>query len=944
MRVSPHERLAYVSAYDGKVYIVDIDDPYEGTELIDRDGDGTDDRILGTVSGLSGAGSLDIGKNFGYVCDPVKGNVHTFALGRIRFRITGLTLDALRDEGFSEETVAALEELKDEEYRNEDSFLEDLYEKTGGLTNEEESLILKYADTDYVGEAEMIFCQEYDEAYPEARRRRDDKDIFEFGGDVCRMNPEYLPVGSMYLMKIVFSGIEPGAVVAKVFLGVKSTDDGAEAALSTDRVNFATEAEIPVGLTIAELTEDYDYCVLRGEKPGRVQVSGYAVIKGRAENVVIRFKTMTVTDLVRLTLTEHGNEANSKSDETTEDATPSDNTLLLMRDSGGTVRMNTNLTWAPADISRETAGIYLRWKIVNRDGTVPPEWSRTSGDFSEGPVSVTWNTPASGPPNTEFEVHAWFDWDKSGTMEADETALAHRMLNVNVLVLDRMTLTDHNHPSNMREDATVQDTTPAENTLAVTESPDARVDISLSWLPAGVSRSDIGIMLRWEIERRAGGPPGNWTTPTNGDFSNPPVIAVWNSPILFPANREFRVTAWADKNRNRIRDATEEHRLLFLTVPRVGIAKNQTRNNFGYDEIPWSADKYISVDKAGTTFADVNVKPFVGKSFWATSSDPSKFTVPNNAVPMTAATTSVEITGKNAGGSKESALLQIRVGSDTGDVVRVLHVELYKKKVFDLDYYRIFDSASTAPSGTVPSTNPTLGQLKGNLNNISRQAVIEIDQIQGNTGINLPYDKNHNGILDYYYVGGNPELSVIKNANALKGTGQVRIGLVKKFRKNWRLVAPVAVGDAVIRLDNTSRLNSGDKKTIGPASGPGELILIKHVNSATNEITLDTTQPYHINTPHPLGETVYSGLGGLATDLQLISGATGGQVFEVMAHEMLHNYHLGELNDVAETDNIMCYRVTGTMTRLRYRGQTVVRSGEGIPTGAVEKQWDEISR
>jgi hypothetical protein len=58
----------------------DIDNPFEGTELIDKDEDGKDDRILGTVAGLTGAGAIDLGQNFGYVGDTAGGKVHIFSI------------------------------------------------------------------------------------------------------------------------------------------------------------------------------------------------------------------------------------------------------------------------------------------------------------------------------------------------------------------------------------------------------------------------------------------------------------------------------------------------------------------------------------------------------------------------------------------------------------------------------------------------------------------------------------------------------------------------------------------------------------------------------------------------------------------------------------------------------------------------------------------------
>jgi hypothetical protein len=52
----------------------------------------------GTVSGLTGAGAIDPGQNFGYVCDPANGKVHTFALGNL----ISAKLELFRDEELTE--------------------------------------------------------------------------------------------------------------------------------------------------------------------------------------------------------------------------------------------------------------------------------------------------------------------------------------------------------------------------------------------------------------------------------------------------------------------------------------------------------------------------------------------------------------------------------------------------------------------------------------------------------------------------------------------------------------------------------------------------------------------------------------------------------------------------------------------------------------------------
>ncbi len=77
--------------------------------------------------------------------------------------ITDLTLDTLADEGLPQELIDKLEELRDKEYRSEEEFLEDLEEVMGEeMNDEDESLILRHADTKYADEVKMTLCDHKD--------------------------------------------------------------------------------------------------------------------------------------------------------------------------------------------------------------------------------------------------------------------------------------------------------------------------------------------------------------------------------------------------------------------------------------------------------------------------------------------------------------------------------------------------------------------------------------------------------------------------------------------------------------------------------------------------------------------------------------------------------------------------------------------------------------
>jgi transglutaminase-like putative cysteine protease len=355
--------------------------------------------------------------------------------------------------------------------------------------------------------------------------------------------------------------------------------------------------------------------------------------------------------------------------------------------------------------------------------------------------------------------------------------------------------------------------------------------------------------------------------------------------------------------------------------------------DFGYDEEPKDEVEYVSLDKTGTTKVNVTVNPFKANAFRVTSSDTGKFKVPGDAIELTSATTEIDLTGENFGGNHERALLQIRGGSKDGFVLKSLHVELYKEKtVPTIWYYRIKDSTV---AGTTPAKNPTFDDLKVALNDVYKQAVIEVVSVNGDRDKSLRYDRNNNGFLDYYNDGTNPELNVITGAGLV---GSPKIAYVEKIRDNWRMAAAAAAGANTITLVDASKIGTGGY-TVGAATGAGEPITISSVNKTTNVITLSA----RLSSNHAATETVYSELAGLAGNPQLVTDADG-ELIETIVHEMLHRAYFGGLLDLEKNDNVMYWTTGATDDKIRYRQQKVVETGTGVPTGAKEKQWDKIAR
>ena len=189
----------------------------------------------------------------------------------------------------------------------------------------------------------------------------------------------------------------------------------------------------------------------------------------------------------------------------------------------------------------------------------------------------------------------------------------------------------------------------------------------------------------------------------------------------------------------------------------------------------------------------------------------------------------------------------------------------------------------------------------------------------------------------WYIEGDDKERDAISGAGL---AGPPKIAYIEDIRKNFRLQVAAPMGQNKITVKAVGNLNPGSSYTIGPAMGAGaEGFTIMSISG--NELTL--TADLGMN--HAVSHTVYYGNAGLsAGGIQLVTDA-GGELIVTIVHEMLHAAVFGDLSDVAESDNTMYFTTGGTGDGfLRFRDQTVVSTGSGVPTGAMENQWDKVSR
>ncbi|HXG48644.1 MAG TPA: PKD domain-containing protein [Methylomirabilota bacterium] len=492
------------------------------------------------------------------------------------------------------------------------------------------------------------------------------------------------------------------------------------------------------------------------------------------------------------------------------------------------------------------------------------------------------------------------------------SAMKEGMAKVKLFELKKLIVADN-------ADATNVKTNPGASDLIMLSTNTAKARISAEILP---DNADAKKRILWRVD-------GMTAAPNKGDFTGGSATV---DLTISGGNRSFPIKAGCDQNSDgTLQDGEVTHTINFHLAT-VSFAKSATQK-FGFDEDKTNGVHYLSLDKADSTTVSVTVSPFVPGGYWAVSSDTSRMTVAGDG-KLTAGTTVVTVMGAGGGGDRESALLRIHACTNTGPILTNLQVKIYKEnQVAKVTYYRLLDA--TVPA-TTPAKNPSLADLKTEMNKIYKQGVIEILDVDGSTNQNVRFDLNNNGFLDYYNneADGGPELKAIKDAML---AGNPKIAYVEKLRDNWRLAAAAPAGTNKLVLVNAAGIGR-QGYTVGPPSGAGEAVTVTAI--AGNVLTLSAP----LATAQAATNTIYGGLAGLSSDPQLVTDA-GGELIVTIVHEMLHRAVFGNLADVAERDNVMYWTTGGTGDGfLRFRPQTVVDTGTGVPTGATQNQWQSIAR
>jgi len=223
----------------------------------------------------------------------------------------------------------------------------------------------------------------------------------------------------------------------------------------------------------------------------------------------------------------------------------------------------------------------------------------------------------------------------------------------------------------------------------------------------------------------------------------------------------------------------------------------------------------------------------------------------------------------------------------------------------------------------------TAAGIRSYANGILKQAVMKFMDAEV-VDRDIPYDKNGNGALDWFYDGGpQTEFSEISGAGL---PGDPKIAVVKNVNFAWRMNADAAAGATTIQLRGASYLGSwlNDTYTLGTGA-TAENVVVNAVNGTT------ATLAAPLANAHASGTVLTADFGaGVGADPQIVEDGADVQV--TCLHETLHRANVGNLRDVISATNVMHFSVGAGHNELRH-----MPLRKKYEAGS-EQQWEVIPR
>ena len=386
-----------------------------------------------------------------------------------------------------------------------------------------------------------------------------------------------------------------------------------------------------------------------------------------------------------------------------------------------------------------------------------------------------------------------------------------------------------------------------------------------------------------------------------------------------------------------------------VTFSRAG-TEDAAGNKFGFDEYsPGDNVAHVSVGKGDQTYVNVTIRGL-------TNAGPLVFATRDGAVStvqVPAATPADGFLLKVLAQNVNSNQTQIEVRSGTnGDLCAWITNDVFRLKNINGNYYRVYKTGDT---NTLPPLIPAM-QIQTNANNFLKYPVIAVN-LANPVEKAIAFDKNGNGVVDFYKNGANPEIDEIYSELRKGGVHYSDMVMLKQaFTRNWYISASVAASSNVIRLPGLAGLVVGNSYRIAkPDDSDAEHFKITAIDRTKGTITIDPAvanahaRTADVATTSTVKDDDYVTAGlssNIAADQPaLIVGKTAAATGQLLAHEQMHGQGLSDVNNEA---NVMHW-ITGGNPNLRpftFAKQIAVVTGTTIPkTNTIthaqipENQW-----
>jgi hypothetical protein len=305
-------------------------------------------------------------------------------------------------------------------------------------------------------------------------------------------------------------------------------------------------------------------------------------------------------------------------------------------------------------------------------------------------------------------------------------------------------------------------------------------------------------------------------------------------------------------------------------------------------------------------------------------------------------------------------MVAVATKSLNNEIFTKITVCIYPEKIIERGrYYGISQIGNSGSRPTALNENTILDEVNTHYKHI----VAKLNGLEPISYVETDFDKNRNGVIDFYNDGTNPETAEIYRELLSQQANASSIVLIKdKIRDVWRIRNTINVGDTIVNITSSSdKIQTSETFSIAHPNG-SDIETFRITSASANQLiididpytagnqgflkahpkTNDDTSSHSITSAHTVAGLSPNKLLNRPALVVLGANATEGSIAKIFAHELMHAQ---QLEDVDEVGNMMYYK-TGTLSikPFVFKLLNVVITGTNTSTGVQQNQWETITR